>query len=187
MTGKIPTFFALLAPALVCAQTVGQAASADRIIDACSLLSSAEISKSIGVTVDSGHRHDEGMQPDGSYSSTCMWQIEENVKLPLPGRGHRFVILSAIQWPAGRGLAHTYLQAFHNAAENGDIPHKPKPRRFGDEALWWGDGLAVRKGDLSFGISVFMPRANSPRSSVLEERLAPHILRNIDERVGGPV
>jgi len=49
MTRKIPALFVLLAPASVCAQAMGQAA-----IDACSLLSSAEISKAIGVTVDAG-------------------------------------------------------------------------------------------------------------------------------------
>jgi hypothetical protein len=184
MTRTGSAFLSLLAPMLVCAQAAGEGAAA-RQLDACSLLSSAEISTAIGVTVDGGSRHDEGLQPDGSYSSTCMWVIAENRKLPIPGSGHRFVILSAIQWPQGRDLARTYLQAFHNAAANGEIPRKPKPRRFGDEALWWGDGLAVRKGDVSFGVSVFMPRANAPRTSVLEERLAPYILRKVDRRSAG--
>jgi hypothetical protein len=92
------------------------------------------------------------------------------------------VILNAQRWPAGRDMAKKFLQAFHDSAEKGVIASKPVPRKFGDDALWWGDGLAVRKGDVSFGISVFMPKRGEARTSVLEEKLAPHILKRLDRK-----
>lgn len=157
-------------------------------IDACALLSSAEISQAIGLPVDNGSRKDAGFQSNGSYSSACVWVIQPDKTMkhdpsaPLGGRS--FVILNAVQWPAGRGLARTYLQAFHDAAANGEIPSKPTARQFGDEALWWGDGLAVRKRDVSFGVSVFIPGSKSKRP-IFEEQLAPHILRRLDQRDAG--
>ncbi|WP_129782255.1 hypothetical protein [Peristeroidobacter soli] len=153
-------------------------------INACELLTSAEISAAIGLPVDSGRRQDEGMSRDGQYSSTCFWTIEPG-KAPdqtAPARGRRFVILNAQRWPAGRDMARKFLQAFHESADKGVIANKPQPRKFGDEALWWGDGLAVRKGDVSFGLSVFMPKRDAARTSALEEKLAPHVLRRLDRQ-----
>ena len=88
-----------------------------------------------------------------------------------------------MQWPARQGHGEGFLQAFHESADKGIIANKPTPRKFGDEALWWGDGLAVRQGDVSFGVSVFMPQRNVPRTSALEEKLAPQILRRLDKKI----
>lgn len=177
-----------IATALVVFSSAGcsaaQAAEHPLEINACELLTSAEISAAIGLPVDNGRRQDEGMSRDGQYSSSCIWMIEPG-KQPeqnAPARGRRFVILNAMQWPAGRDMARQFLQAFHESADKGILPSKPSPRKFGDEALWWGDGLAVRKGDVSFGISVFMPQRNVPRTSAMEEKLAPHVLRRLDHK-----
>jgi hypothetical protein len=156
--------------------SAAHAAESPLEIDACELLTPTEISAAIGLPVDQGRRQDEGMSRDGQYSSSCIWMIE-------PGKpGRRFVILNAQQWPAGRDLAKKFLQAFHESADKGIIASKPSPRKFGDEALWWGDGLAVRRGDVSFGISVFMPRPDVARTSAMEEKLAPHVLRRLDKK-----
>src|SRR5687768_3426961 len=107
-------------------------------INACELLTAAEITAAIGLPVDQGRRQDEGMSRDGQYSSTCFWTIEPG-KAPdqtAPGRGRRFVILNAHRWPAGRDMAKKFLQAFHESAEQGVIANKPVARKFGDEALW---------------------------------------------------
>lgn len=155
-------------------------------IDACSLLSAAEISQVIGVPVEAGVHRDEGLQKTGAYSSACLWTVRRKVEAPAdptkPLGGKSFVILNAMQWPAGSNLARTYLEDFREAAANGVIPAKPSPRSFGDEALWWGDGLAVRKRDVSFGVSVFMPGTKASRPAEFEEKLAPHILRRLDKR-----
>jgi len=155
-------------------------------IDACSLLLPAEISTAIGLPVENGTRKDDGLVRDGSYSSTCVWKViparlhPDDPTAPLGGSS--FVILNAMQWPPGSGLAKKFLEAFRKAAVDGDIPHTPLPRTFGDEALWWGDGLAVRQGDVSFGISVFIPGSSPKLAEEFEERLAPQILRRLEER-----
>ena len=96
-------------------------------------------------------------------------------------RGRSYVILNAMRWPEGRGLADTFLQAFRDAAAIGEIPSAPASRDYGDAALWWGDGLAVRAGDVSFGLSVVLPHAERGYPGEFEERLAPAILRQIAE------
>jgi hypothetical protein len=153
-------------------------------INACDLLTPAEITAAVGLPVDNGRRQDEGMSRDGQYSSSCIWTIEPGKPLDqtAPGRGRRFVILNAMQWPAGKDMAKKFLEAFHESADKGVIPSKPAPRKFGDEALWWGDGLAVRRGDVSFGLSVFMPKRDVARTSALEEKLAPHVLKRLDKK-----
>ena len=162
--------------------TASEAAQSSLEINACELLTPAEISAALGLPVDKGRRQDEGISRDGQYSSTCFWTIEPG-KAPdqsAPGRGRRFVILNAHRWPAGQGMAKKFLDAFQESADQGVIANQPVPRKFGDDALWWGDGLAVRKGDVSFGISVFMPKRGEARTSAMEEKLAPHILKRLD-------
>lgn len=164
--------------------SAAQAAEESLEINACELLTPAEITAAVGLPVDQGRRQDDGMSRDGQYSSTCFWTIEPG-KAPdqtQPGKGRRFVILNAHRWPAGQDLAKKFLQAFHESADKGVIANQPVPRKFGDDALWWGDGLAVRKGDVSFGISVFMPKRGEARTSAMEEKLAPHILKRLDRK-----
>lgn len=164
--------------------SAGSAAETPLEINACELLTPAEISAAIGLPVDAGRRQDDGLSRDGQYSSTCFWTIEPG-KAPdqsAPARGRRFVILNAQRWPAGRDMAKKFLEAFQESADKGVIASKPVPRQFGDEALWWGDGLAVRKGDVSFGLSVFMPKRGEARTSAMEEKLAPQILKRLDRQ-----
>ncbi len=152
-------------------------------INACSLLEREEIAKVIDLPVKAGVRKDEGLVTNGAYSSACVWEVDvenpnrDNPEAPMGGKS--FVILNAMRWPAG--LAHTFLDEFRQAEINHDIPGKTSPRKFGDDALWWGDGLAVYKGDVSFGLSVFLPPSDKrPPKGVFEERLAPQILRRLD-------
>lgn len=175
------TVAAMLAGAMF---TTAHAAETLLEINACELLTPAEISAVVGLPVDNGRRQDEGMARDGQYSSACIWTIEPGKPLDqtAPGRGRRFVILNAQRWPAGKDMAKKFLQAFHESADQGVIANKPVPRKFGDEALWWGDGLAVRRGDVSFGLSVFMPKRDVARTSAMEEKLAPHVLRRLDRQ-----
>jgi hypothetical protein len=155
-------------------------------IDACELLRGPEISQVIGAPVGAPLRQDAGKGPHGSYSSSCVWEIAVVNPTPpaedAPLKGKSFVILHAMQWPRGSRLAHTFLDSFWVAAADGDIPAAPEPRKFGDDALWWGDGLAVRRYDVSFGISVFFPGSRANHTGVLEAQLAPQILRRIETR-----
>jgi hypothetical protein len=161
-------------------------ANAIATIDACSLLKAAEIQATVGAPVDPGVRRDAGTESNGAYSSSCVWTITQSHPAPAdptkPLGGRSFVILHAMQWPAGSGLARTFLDSFREAAAHGEIPSQPQARNFGDEALSWGDGLAVRQRDVSFGVSVFIPGMAKERRGAIQEQLAPLILRRLDAR-----
>ncbi len=159
-------------------------------INACALLSSREIGAVLQRKVEAAERNDAGYVGDGPYSSACVWKIPlqpsdaapevdqsapDRAAAPLGGR--HFVILNALRWP--KGMAHQFLDEFYAAGERGDIPRKPVPRKIGDDALWWGDGVAVRKGDVSFGVSVFVEGVSLDESRRIEEALARKVLRKI--------
>ena len=155
-------------------------------IDACTLLTPAQIERVLGQAVEPGVRRDAGMESNGAYSSACVWTLlaekgqPQRSAAPLGGRS--FVILNAMQWPVGSGRAREFLDSFREAAASGVLPKAPSARKFGDDALWWGDGLAVRSGDVSFGLSVHLPRMPSAVAGAREERLAPLVLDQIDRR-----
>lgn len=155
-------------------------------IDACALLAPEQIAGVIGQPVEPGLRQDAGLETNGAWSSSCIWTLSaeraapRNPAAPLGGRS--FVILNAMQWPTGSGRAHEFLDSFREAAAEGVLGSAPSPRHFGDEALWWGDGLAVRRHDASFGLSVHLPNAPPKVRGLPEERLAPLVLAQIDRR-----
>lgn len=142
-------------------------------INACGLLSVDEIAADVGWRVNPPERNDLGTIADGAYSSVCIWKAAAS--------DGQFVILNAVRWPRGKDMARSFLDAFHAAAERGDIPRKPVARALGDDALWWGDGLAVRQGDVSFGISVYPPSSEHDPGTI-EAALARRILT----RTGSP-
>lgn len=154
--------------------------------NACALLSTGAILQATGFSAHEGVRLDSGYEPDGSYSSTCVWTLEREAGSDRTAAlgGRSFVILNVMQWPEGSGLAKTFLQAFHEAAARGEIPGEPIPRDFGDAALWWGDGLAVRTGDVSFGLSVVMPGMATDAPGEREELLIPEILQRLENPAG---
>lgn len=153
-------------------------------INACALLSHKEVEDVVGKKVTEGTRQDEGVIADnpfvttGTYSSTCFWQVVNPDLAPdpdLPMHGASFIILNAMQWPDGPDGAHRFLQGFHDAAKNGDIPHEPIAVQVKEEALWWGDGVAGRVRDRSYGISVHIVGNSKPQEQQHEEALARKI------------
>lgn len=152
--------------------------------DACALLTDKEVASTMKLEVMPADRRDDGAldsRPgyEGAYSSTCLWRVvddkdAENIDLPM--NGMRFAILNAITWPKDSGKAANFLQSFHEAAEHEIIPSKPIALQgIGDDALWWGDGVAARVGDVSFGISVFLQNGDKDTQRAMEEALARRI------------
>jgi len=169
------------------AALAGEPAARTATIDACSLLDSAQIQKVLGVPVDKGSRRDSGVESNGAYSSACVWMLESerdrraDPKAPLGGRS--FVILNALRYPQGSSGAKSYLEGFREASASGVLPSRPSPRKLGDEALWWGDGLAVRRRDVGFGISVFLPHdASKGQPGEREGQLATTVLARLAEQ-----
>ena len=153
------------------------------VVNACEFLTAAEVSTATGLPAQAGSRRDAGPETNGAYSSTCIWVLDrEDVTAdpmaPLGGRS--FVILNVMRWPDGSGRADSFLQAFRDAADIGEIPRQPAARDFGDAALWWGDGLAVREDDVAFGVSVWIPGHVTDRPGEIEELLAPAILQRLE-------
>lgn len=153
-------------------------AAKDAPVNACTLLREAEITRVLGVPVAPGKRDDSGEvsgapATPGTYSSTCFWRVN------APFGGHEaYAILNVMKWTAGPDDAHRFLQSFWDAARNGDIDQTPVPLKIGDESLWWGDGVAVRKGRISFGISVHLPDQR-PEERRMEEELARTVVGHL--------
>jgi hypothetical protein len=146
-------------------------------IDACALLTSDEVSEVIGVKVDAGSRRDDGWVDNdavhGAYSSTCFWRATADRNLADPSLsmgGASYAILNVFSWPPGSNEAGSFLQKFRDAAESNLIPSKPVPLKIADEALWWGDGVAVKSGTVAFGISVHLV-GGRPKERQMEETL----------------
>lgn len=154
-------------------------------IDACALLQSAEIQRVLGGSVGPGMRMDAGVEPNGAYSSSCVWLLDApdaaaGERLNLAGRS--YVILNAMQWPPGAGKARSFLESFHEARASGVLEGELTTREVGDEALWWGDGLAVRRHDTAFGLSIRLTGSRKDAPGASEERLAAQVLRRVDAR-----
>jgi hypothetical protein len=152
-----------------------------RPANACGLLTDRQVSEAMKMKVDPGIREDtgrlEGDSYQGAYSSTCIWKAASDRDahdLSRPLGGANFAILTVISWPVGVKGAAIFLQSFRDAAESHVIANTPVPLKIGDEALWWGDGVAVRRNNHSFGISVHLVNGRSQERQ-LEEFLAAQI------------
>jgi len=159
-----------------------------RLINACTLLTDDEVAAVLGAKVNPGELHDSGTIESGSYvsagtySSTCLWRVASEGPPPsdpnLSLGGASYAILNAMQWPAGSGQARNFLQSFRDAAKEGLIDQLPVALKIADDALWWGDGVAVCKGDRSFGISVHLVGGRSKERG-MEEALAQKIVARL--------
>jgi hypothetical protein len=169
--------------ALLPVPAIAQAAPAG--IDPCTLLTVAEVSAAVGQPVAPGRPSSAGVTKDGAFSTTCLWQaaLPEGVA-PDPSRslgGRSFAILNVQSWPDGADGARKFLHGFRQAFAEGDIAAQPVPVEVGaDEAIWWGDGVAARKGGVSIGISVA-----SAGDRALRRPRAESLAKLIVARLGG--
>ena len=155
-----------------------RAAGPDAALNACALITPEEVSAVLGAKVGPADRKDAGTTDDGAYSSTCIWKLADAPKVSdkpdAPFGGAGFAMLNTITWPGGPEAAKKYLQDFYDAAKQNLIDNNPIPVQAGDEALWWGDGVAVRKGAVSFGVSVHI-NDDKKAEQRMEEALAKKI------------
>jgi hypothetical protein len=155
--------------------------------NACTLIAKEDVAAIVGGTVEAAERNDSGKTEDGAYSSTCLWKVTGLAPLPAkpdaPFGGASFAMLNTISWPAGSGQAKKYLEDFRDAAKQNLIDRKPVPVQAGDEALWWGDGVAFRRGDVSFGVSVHVG-TDKKAEQAMEEALAKKIVATFDGKQG---
>lgn len=153
--------------------------------NACGFLTYRQVSELLKVRVGRGVRDDtgplHGTTYEGSYSSTCVWRTAGDRSADDSGHplaGASFAILAVISWPPDSDGPAKFLQSFRDAAQSHIITTRPLPLQIGDEALWWGDGVAVRKGNISFGISVHLVKGRDKERS-MEEDLAGKIVARL--------
>lgn len=140
--------------------------------DACPLLTSAEISAVVGVTVGAGTH----ITP--TYLKSCQWE-------PPGGATVQFgSVLLALESAASWQSAKAMLQAVANAPNNnkkGGITMTPASG-IGDDALYSSVGnytkLIVKKGDLSFQI-VITSNAPIEKKRDMEKALAAKVLSKL--------
>lgn len=157
---------------------------ASKSFDVCRLLSAADIRAELGIDVATGQLHDIGFDEKlAAHSWSCIWFFREQTSGSSDSYqmndGKRFVILNLMRWSKRDNRAYEYLQGFRRAAETGELPRAPMTRSMGEEALWWGDGLAVRQGLVGFGVSVFPAPNFVAYPGEIEEKLASRILEKL--------
>ena len=161
--------------------TAAIAAEPAKDLNACDLLSDADVSAAMGLQVEKGQRRDSGRTKEGAYSSTCLWRVaaDKDVNEPnKPLRGARFAILNAQRWDKDSAGPKSFLNGFRAAADEHIIKNKPVALTIGDESIWWGDGVAVRKGDVSFGMSVHLVTGREKERG-MAEGLAAKVLKKL--------
>ena len=133
-------------------------ADAPKPVDACTLLTVDEIASVTGQKVGQAIAR-EGAAAEGSAPSVCIWRVasdSDRATVDAPLQGSNYVMLNAVSWVPGNPGPTKFVQEFRDAAKQNLIDQTPVPVQVGDEALYWGDGVAVRKGTYSFGISVHL-------------------------------
>lgn len=183
MLFSLRTLVAAVAPlSVVSLPTVSREPPA--AIDPCALLAVTEVSAAMGETVEPGRRADNGITRDGANSTTCLWAVAlPPGVMPDPMKslgGRSFAILNVMNWPGGANDARKFVDGFRTAFAQGAIGAKPVRLEIGaDDALWWGDGVAARRGGVSFGISVASPDRAGRRARA--EGLARRIVGRISK------
>lgn len=118
-------------------------------VAACPLLTADEVESVFGQILVADEREPTGGGLNQGRMTTCIWS-------PAGGRLGPTLSVIVWSWPAGSPGAAGYLEAFQQiAAEYPDLP-QPEPLAIGDAALWDGNGVHVRKGDLTFSLATSM-------------------------------
>jgi hypothetical protein len=146
---RLPTllalFLTLAASHATLAASVAQAAGeAAAEIPACPLLTPDEVVAAFGKPVAVAEQPPVGGAPGAGRMTTCFW---------TPADGGLGTTLSLVvwSWPSGHPAAAGSVEAVRLA----DLPDRPAPVdvAVGDEAVWDGDRLHARKGNVGFTLA----------------------------------
>jgi hypothetical protein len=135
---------ACLAILLLLATLPAHAAETAAEIPACPLLSGDAIAEVFGKPVTAAEQPPSGGGPGAGRMTTCIWT-------PADGGLGATVSLIVWSWPPGHPGAAGYVEAFRASGYPDRAP--PETVAIGDDALWDGDRLHVRKGDVSFTLA----------------------------------
>jgi hypothetical protein len=115
-------------------------------IPACPLLTVDEVGTTLGVAVEAAEQLPSGGREGGGRMTTCLWT-------PAGGRLGATLSLVVWTWPPGNGRALGYLAALREATT--EFPDRPPPDTLavGDDAVWDGDRLHVRLGEVNYTLA----------------------------------
>lgn len=113
-------------------------------IDACPLLTAAEVGTAFDETVEAAEQEPMGGGAGRGRQTLCFWT-------PEGGALGATVSLAVWSWPPGHPGAAGSIEAMAAAA----TPGRPAPEAvaIGDEAVWDGDRLHVRLGSIVFTLA----------------------------------
>ena len=142
------------------------AAEIAAVIPACPLLTLDEVAAAFGKPVAAAEQEPTGGAEGEGRMTTCFW---------TPADGGLGATLSLVvwSWPAGDGGAAGFLEALRIMAE--EYPDRPpvETLAIGDDALWDGDRVYVRKGGVSATLATSMNALDvTPDAKVKLEALA---------------
>lgn len=141
----------------------GSASAKAKKIDACSLLTPDQVQAVVGQPFKPARNGSTagGGKNEGAMTS-CHWDAaSEAVRAPD-------VTLMVWTWPAGTKGAQNYIHSFSDAhKQDASIP-EPEPVSLGDEAIWDGMGVDVRKGDVNFSLAIIGPDKATARKATME-------------------
>ena len=155
-------------------------ADAPKPIDACKLLTADEIAHVTGQKVGQAIPREDAAE-EGSVGSVCIWRVatdSSRATVDALLQGSNYVMLDARSWLPGNPGPAKFVQEFRDAAKQNLIDQTPVPVAVGDEAVYWGDGVAVRKGPYNFGISVHL-QGGKATEQAMETALARKVLERL--------
>ena len=142
MPGRPPHILA--AAILAGALFLPLAASAEvaSVIPACPLLTPDEVGAAFGIPLRSAEQEPSGGGEGEGRMTTCLWT-------PADGEPGATLSLVVWSWPPGDGGAAGFLETLRIlAGEESDRP-PTETLAIGDDALWDGDRVYLRKGGTS--------------------------------------
>jgi hypothetical protein len=149
-------------PFWVCAVAVPLAAQAD--IDACTLLTPAQVSAAVGVSVASGQH----VTP--TFVKTCTWTPSGKSDV----KSVTLFLQTAAAYDGGKQMAHMMAEVGRGGAV--------KTASVGDDAYYFvaGDqvGLLVKKGGISFKVAIYAT-LTVDKKEAMELTLAKEVLAKL--------
>ncbi len=143
-------------------------------IAACPLITDAEFQKALGTAMGDGkEREPVGGGDNEGRMTGCVWDSSPDAP------GGTIATLLVWSWPSGSGGPTNYLESFRQAAKESKDLQTPEPVSLGDEALWDGNTLHARTGDISFSVTVSAKGLDDTQRKTDSQALAENVLSKL--------
>ena len=154
-----------------CSDESGKSGTVAASLDACALLTVEDFNAVFARTfnADKPGPSGGGGANQGAMMS-CAWVSPgaEVAGKPMASLNNTyFTNLIVWSWPAGSGGSDSYMKSFVDAAKTYNQP-APVPVTLGDAALWGGETMHVKKGDVTMSLSLTGPGDEATKRAAAE-------------------